>query len=242
MLQERLHALEPGSKSDTLVSMMCQEHPQLPGGHADLAHHAAGGLQCCRIPCHLLWAGIARHRLACIPSTTTLLHLSNTLLPPGMQYACTSSHAWGDKGFVHACADLCDLLRFMCLPDALPPGVCASMHCFRSLAAAPVTAGAAPAAAAALLPGGSGISVQLGSISHGSMVLCGALDLVARMLREQPAACGAAISPDCAHAIADLAGHGGFSVRQIHTPRTLIADFLHGPVTLHPGWCHVLQM
>ena len=121
---------------------------------------------------------------------------------------------------MHACADLRELLHFMCLPGALPPGACAAVHCFCGLTAPPMPAGAAPAAAAAQLPAGGGIHIRLGSISQCSMFLCGVLELLARMLREQPATCGAAIGPDCAHAIADLLAHGGFSVRHLHHTTT----------------------
>jgi hypothetical protein len=60
----------------------------------------------------------------------------------------------------------------------------------------------------------SAISVRIGSIAQCSVFLAGALELLARMLKETPAACGAAAAAhDCMHAVADLAAHGGFSVR-----------------------------
>ena len=126
-------------------------------------------------------------------------------------------------------ADLRDLLRFMCQPGALPPGVSATVQCFSGVQAGLVSpaepseqnrasqrsvqqpAGAAHTSAAA--------TIALSSISQCKTFLCNALELFARVMTETPATFAATVPPDAILAVVDLLAHAGFSVRPIATRR-----------------------
>lgn len=122
-------------------------------------------------------------------------------------------------------ADLRDLLRFMCQPGALPPGVSATVQCFSGVRVAPSASaqpaeqnqasqcsgqqsdGAAHTSAAA--------TITLSSISQCKTFLCNALELFDRVMTEIPGTFAAVIPTDALLAIADLLAHAGFSVRTL---------------------------
>lgn len=122
-------------------------------------------------------------------------------------------------------ADLRDLLRFMCQPGALPPGVSATVQCFSGVHVGPATSaqpaeqhqasqhsgqqsdGAARTSAAA--------TITLSSISQCKTFLCNALELFARIMTETPATFAAVVPAKAILATADLLAHAGFSVRSL---------------------------
>ncbi|BDA43155.1 Serine/threonine-protein kinase ATR at C-terminar half [Coccomyxa sp. Obi] len=119
--------------------------------------------------------------------------------------------------------DLRDLLRFMCQPGALPPGVSATVQCFSGVHVGPAPStqraeqkqasqrsgqqsdGAAHTSAAA--------TITLSSISQCKTFLCNALELFARIMTETPATFAAVVPAEAILAIADLLAHAGFSVQ-----------------------------